>query len=334
MRILDCTLRDGGYVNNWEFDNETAVKIIDGLYESGIRDIEIGILGSGANPKKQTKFNGFDEIKTLLENRKKDCHYYVMFTQENAGNFEFPTCSENTPDSIRIAFFKKTWKDAFDTVIMLKKKGYRVFLQAMATFMYDDNELLEMIDRVNEIEPTAFYIVDSFSTMFPNDITKMRDLVLSRLKKNIGFGFHAHNSIQMAFSNVQTFLNKEFDREIVVDGSIFGMGRGAGNVPIELLMNYFNNSYHTKYDILPILKLFEKHIEPIYKQYGWGYSLPYFLVAKYKTNSAYGWYFNNKGISDLSDLDWCLSQIPDDIRYTLRKDIADSICERLKNGKN
>ena len=112
------------------------------------------------------------------------------------------------------------------------------------------------------------------------------------------------------------------------------MGRGAGNVPLELLMEHFNNSYGASYDTLPILDLYQKYLKDIYDQFGWGYSLTYFLVAKHRTNSAYGWYFGSKGIVDLCDLDWCLSQIPDDIRYTLKKDVADRIYERLINGKN
>ena len=333
MEILDCTLRDGGYVNNWEFDTKVASDIIDALYASGIRNIELGILGTGATPGKQTKFNNFDEIKPLLKHRKKDCHYYVMFTQENAGNFKFPVCGADTPDSVRIAFFKKTWREAFETAADLKGKGYRVFLQAMATFMYSDDELIEMVKNVNEFSPASFYMVDSFSTMYPNDVIHMKEVVLSQLSDEVAFGFHAHNSIQMAFANVQAFMSGECRHDLFVDGSIYGMGRGAGNVPTELLVEYTKNKFGADYSALPMLKVYEKHIEKIYREYGWGYTPEYYLVAKYKTNSAYGWYFTSHGVKSLSDLDICLSRIPDDVRYTLKRDIADEIIGSLKNGK-
>ena len=332
MKILDCTLRDGGYVNNWEFDISTAIGIMDGLYNAGIRHIEIGILGNGATVGKQTKFNNFDDIKPFLKYRKKDCHYFVMFTQENAGNFVFPKCSEETPDCIRIAFFKKTWKEAFNTAKELKEKGYGVFLQAMATFMYSDEELVEIVKYVNDFKPAAFYMVDSFSTMYPKDVINMRNLVLTYLTEDVAFGFHAHNSMQMAFANVQAFMDCECKNDLFIDCSVYGMGRGAGNVPTELLINYVNNNYNTQYKAKYVLDVFTKYIKIFYEKYGWGYTLQNYLVATQKTNSAYGWYFMNHGVENLSDLFWCLSQIPDDIRFALKRDIADNILRRLHDN--
>lgn len=331
INVLDCTLRDGGYVNNWEFDVPTARRIMDRLYDAGIRYIEVGILGGNATPGKQTKFNSPSEIAPYLAGRKPDCHYAVMFTQENAGSFVFPPCGDDTPDCIRIAFFKKTWREAFSTVKELKAKGYRVFLQAMATFMYSDGELAELIGSVNETEPAAFYMVDSFSTMLPDDVTGMRDFVLSRLSPAVAFGFHAHNSIQMAFSNAQRFLEGAPDRELFLDSSIFGMGRGAGNVPTELLLEHLNSTQGARYDVLPVIEAFETDLKPVYEQYGWGYTLPYFLVARHRVNSVYGWYFGSHGITDPLLLDKCLSLIPEDCKYTLKREIADQIMETVAN---
>lgn len=330
--LLDCTLRDGGYVNNWEFDTQTALSVINGLYSAGIRWIEIGIMGQKPQVGKQTKFSDFAQIKPLLTNRKEDCHYAVMVTTALSDNFEYPPRNKATPDVVRIAYFKNELEKTLDLARKLKDLGYLVFLQAMATFMYSGDELDEMLRAVNVLKPSAFYMVDSFSTMYPADVRVMRDRVLGLLSSDISFGFHAHNNIQMAFANVQEFLNVEHERPLFVDSSIFGMGRGAGNVPTELLIEYLNReSNSARYDLSPMFFVYRKYLEPIYCQYGWGYALPYFLTAVHKTNSAYGWYFINHGLTDLVKLDLALEKIPEDVQYTLKSDIADQILKEVQN---
>lgn len=329
IHILDCTLRDGGYVNNWEFDHEVANGVIDGLYESGIRVIEIGIMGIGGIVGKSTKFASFAEAEPLLKNRKKDCKYAIMLTQADASKFDIPTRSEKTVDMIRIAYFKPELKDAIIFAESLKQKGYEVFLQAMATFMYSDKEMDDMIGEINNIKPQAFYIVDSFSNLYPEDIRQMSDRVLEKLDKDIDFGLHAHNNIQMAFANATTFMDVAAGREIYIDGSIYGMGRGAGNVPVELLMDYLNKKGQ-KYNLEILLKTYQDYIQPIFEQYFWGYTHPYYLTASKDMNSVYSWFFMNRGIRDIVKLNAALDMIQDNSKYTLMKVEAEEIAERIK----
>ena len=327
--LLDCTLRDGGYVNNWEFNNETALAIIDGLYDSGVRWIEIGIMGNDSLVGKQTKFSKISETRIFCLKKKKDCHYAVMVTATEFENHVFPICSDETPDVIRLAFFKPEFENCLEYARALKEKGYLVFLQAMATFMYDSEEMSYMIERINELKPYAFYMVDSFSTMYPNDVAEMRDYVLSLLDKDICFGFHAHNNIQMAYANVQEFLKKSSSSQLFVDGSIFGMGRGAGNAPTELLMTYLNNNFDGSYNVLNTLLLYENHLEEINKKYGWGYTLPYYLTAEKELNSAWGWFFMSNGVKAIRALEEAFSKVPDNMAYTLDFKIGTSILEEL-----
>ena len=234
--LLDCTLRDGGYVNNWEFGAKTALQIRDALYDSGIHYIELGIMGRDSTAGRQTKFASFDEVQPLLEGRRPGCQYCVMITQAELSNawLEIPPRSKTAVDIIRLAYFKPEKSSALISAHKLKEKGYEVFLQAMATFMYTKDELSTMIKEINCLQPAAFYIVDSFSTMYNEDVQMMAEFSLENLADNIYLGFHAHNNIQMAFSNAITFINMQTDRRLMIDGSIFGMGRGAGNVPLEL----------------------------------------------------------------------------------------------------
>ncbi len=329
--ILDCTLRDGGYVNDWRFDTETAKAIIDGLYSAGVRWIEVGIMGMNPQIGKQTKFSDLKEIRPLLENRKSDCHYSVMLTTSSSDNFTFPECSLDTPDVIRIAYFKPEIEKTLVLARALKEKGYIVFMQSMATFMYSKDELHDLVKEINRLKPCAFYMVDSFSTMYPTDIVRMRDDILSVLDKDILFGFHAHNNIQMAFANVQEYMRGNEDRDLFIDGSIYGMGRGAGNVPVELLMKYLNEFYGYNFNISIVLDLYEKYLQDIYKEYGWGYTLPYYLTAANHVNSAWGWYFMSKGIDSLNTLEKAIKMVPKEWTYTLKPAIGEEILRKVKS---
>lgn len=329
IRILDCTLRDGGYVNNWEFDADTARHIIEGLYQSGIRSIEIGILGGGGIPQKSTKFSDFAEICSLLADRHMDCRYAVMVNQSEIAGFDFPMRCENTVDIVRVAFYKNELVKAAESAKMLKDKGYEVFMQAMATFMYSDTELEQLIARVNIIKPKAFYMVDSFSNLYTEDVRHMKNIVLKCLDHDIDFGFHAHNNIQMAYANTVEFMKTETGRTLYVDGSIFGMGRGAGNVPTELLMEYLNK-HGAEYSILSILDISEKYIKPIFEKNYWGYSHPYYLTASKDMNSVYSWYFMSHGIEEIVKLNGLLEKIEIENRYKLVRTDADTAMEEYE----
>lgn len=321
--VLDCTLRDGGYVNNWEFDRETVIRVMDGLYEAGVRYIELGIMGMGGEEGKSTKFSDFSQVEPILQHRRDECNYAVMLTQAEAAKFEIPVRSEKTVDLIRIAFFKVELSDAIETARKLMQKGYQVFMQAMATFMYSDDELADMIRMINELQPDGFYIVDSFSTMYNDDVRNMAEFVLARLSPKIQFGFHAHNNIQMAYSNVMEFFALPTERTLIADGSIYGMGRGAGNVPLELLMEHLNKKRGGQYDIIKVLEIFQEDIRPIFEKYYWGYSPEYYLTASKDINSVYSWYLSNHGVTDLRDFDAILDRLPMEIRYTLSRKAAD-----------
>lgn len=323
-KLLDCTLRDGGYVNNWEFDQDTVFRVMDDLYDAGVRYIEVGIMGKGGAGGSGTKFSSFEQIEPLLTHRQKGCSYAVMLNQAEASSYDIPPRSEKTVDLIRIAFFKQECESALKKAQELAEKGYSVFLQAMATFMYSDEELERLVEQVSRVKPAGFYIVDSFSTMYRQDVQRMANIVAPRLSKDVQFGFHAHNNIQMAYSNVITFFETLPNRPLIADSSIYGMGRGAGNVPTELLMEHLNKVHQGRYDITKVLVLFQDKIRPIFEKYFWGFSPTYYLTASKNMNSVYGWYFSEKGITDIREMDELLEKIPPEIRYTLSREVANA----------
>ena len=333
--LLDCTLRDGGYVNDWEFDNNTASRILEGLYQAGIDIIECGIMGKCSTSGKTTKFTSFTEIEPLLQDRKKDCLYAVMLNFAEKDSFIIPEYSEKTVDCIRIAFFKNEWENSIKYAVSLKDKGYKVFLQAMATYMYSEADLLQLLSEINRIMPESFYFVDSFCTLYNDDVLKIGRFIDKNLHPNILLGFHAHNNIQMAFSNTITFFQMPSERKkVIADSSIYGMGRGAGNVATELIMNYLNTRHNANYHVEYILELFDKYFRAMFKKYFWGYTLDYYLTAIKDINSAYSWYLQQKGVTNILEINSILDQIPDEQKYTLISKTIDQALLSIQKGSN
>lgn len=323
LYLLDCTLRDGGYVNDWNFNNDTAKNVLDLLDKAQVDIIECGILGKKTCQEETTKFNSIESMESLLKNKSPKCIYTVMLNFSERNEFHIKTNTSKSVDGIRLAFFKSEYKEALEYSKYLIKLGYLVFLQAMATYMYNEDELTELIEEVNNQEPFAFYMVDSFGTLFEEDIEKIYYIINKRLKENIVFGFHSHNNMQMAVSNSIKFINLGKSRKISVDVTVFGMGRGAGNAGTEIIMQYLNSKKEKKYNIPIVIEIFNKYLLGIYKNFYWGYSAECFLTAQKNMNSAYIWYLNQKGIKEINVINQILDRIPNEVRYYLNIEMVD-----------
>ena len=163
IRILDCTLRDGGYCNQWKFGFSNVNKIIAGLVESEIDIIEVGFINEKiVYDKDITKFDTINRISDFIPENKEKKLFVAMLNLGDYDISKLPEYDENSIDGIRVAFHKKGMDDALKVCSQIKQKGYKVFVQAMVSLCYTDEEFLSMIRKVNEIQPYAFYIVDSF----------------------------------------------------------------------------------------------------------------------------------------------------------------------------
>ena len=336
IKILDCTLRDGGYVNDWKFSRKSFDDIIVGLQEVGIDVIEVGMMVKNSTEEFTTKFTDFSHIPDLPRIKDSRSIFTVMFTYGEAKGVSVPERKPDGIEAIRLAYFKNDYRESLKLAEDFKQKGYGVFLQAMATFMYSESELREMLLQVNRLEPLYFCMVDSFGVMYNEDVRQMFNTVDSVLAPEIGLGFHAHNNQQLAFSNAIAFMDaaKKSARNICVDASIYGMGRGAGNVNLELIANYLNRKAAATYDAEKILELWREHLSADYEKYFWGYSWEYFLTACNETNSAYIWYLKTKSVTDMDTIKNILNEIPPEHRYTLRRDVVNPLIEKYKGNSN
>lgn len=279
ISILDCTLRDGGYVNDFNFGIKRINKVREKLQDANIEIIECGFLQSGKNDPEKTLYGNVESIN--VPEKQNSQMYVAMIAIGDITADEIAPYRPGYIDGIRISFHNgsKEWDDAKLLAKDVMAKGYKVFIQPIGTAFYSDSELLSLIEDVNELDPFAFYIVDTLGSMYKNDLLRLFFLVDHNLNNNICIGFHSHNNMQLSFANAMTLLELHTDRHVILDSSVFGMGRGAGNLNTELITHFINKNLEKRYDLVPILELIDDVILPIYKYASWGFSEPYYLSA-------------------------------------------------------
>ena len=311
LKLLDCTMRDGGYLNDWEFGHDTMTSIFERLVSSGIDIIEVGFLDERRN---------FDINRSIMPNTQSVQEIYGNIDKGNAmivGMIDYGTCSikhiqpcnESYLDGIRVIFKKHVMHEAINFCKQIKELGYKVFTQAVSITSYNDEELLELIELVNDLQPYAVSMVDTYGLLHQDNLIHIFDIMDANLNSQICIGYHAHNNFQMGYANCIEILNKKVDRTILVDATLYGMGKSAGNTPIELISMYMNENLGKKYDISQMLEAIEINIMDIYNNIPWGYNLFYYISAANKCHPNYVSYLMNKrtlSIKSINELLKCI----------------------------
>ncbi len=310
IKILDCTLRDGGYINRWNFGERSIKKIISKLSQSHIDIIECGFIEDVEFDRNKTLFNSVEKIREYIEPKNKSVSYVGMIAQPYISIDKISQCDGKSIDGIRVTFHEEEIEEALKYGKQLMDKGYKVFIQPVGTTSYSDAKLLRLINKVNDLRPYAFYLVDTLGIMYKNNLLRMFHLLDNNLDESISIGFHSHNNLQLSFSNAQELLMLHTKRDIIIDSSVFGMGRGAGNLCTELLTNYVNENIEDKYDTIPLLEIVDEHLSNIFTELKWGYSIPYFLAAVTNCHPNYASYLMNKQTISVKVINSILKQLP------------------------
>ena len=285
VNILDCTLRDGGYLIDSQFGNTAIKGIIRGLTESGVDVIECGFLKDEPHQNGNTVFNNASQLRSFLPEDRKQASYVCLADYSRYHIDQLEPYDGSSIDGVRACFFKEERYEVIDFCKRIINKGYKLYVQPVDILGYTDSELLELIDMVNDLEPYAFSIVDTFGSLYREDLQRVFHLVHHNLWANARIGFHSHNNLQMSFSLSQEFIEMSQGlRDVVVDSSMAGMGRGAGNTNTELVMQYMNRKFNSGYDIDIVLDLIDNYIDGFHNQYEWGYSIPYFLAGSHSAH--------------------------------------------------
>lgn len=276
IKVLDCTIRDGGLINKWQFSDELVRETYKRVAEAGIDYMEIGYKASKSqfDPKEYGKwrFCNDEDIKRLLDGIELKSKLSCMVDIGRVEKEDILPKSESPFSLIRVACYLKDIDKAILLSDMFLDQGYETTINIMAVSTNLEKDIDEGLIQLSNSAVPNVYIVDSYGSMYSEDITWLVNKYKEFLP-NKTLGIHCHNNRQMAFSNtVQAII----DGCNMLDASTFGIGRGAGNCPLELLTDFLKNP---RYNVRPVLQLIEDHYLDLRKKIEWGYLIPYMITG-------------------------------------------------------
>ena len=284
VKLLDCTLRDGAYITESYFGDAAIGGIIKKMQDANIDIIECGWLKDKEYEEGTTFFHTPGDINPYIKNKSNNISYSAMIDWDRYDVDALPECDGKTIDSIRIVFPWGKHREGIEIGKKIRDKGYRVMFQAANTLAYSEEELVDLAECMNKFHPVSLSIVDTFGAMFFDDLDRITCILDRYLDEDIELGLHAHNNQQLAFALCVRFVEimKQAKRNIILDATLSGMGRGAGNATTELVASYLDRKQHGNYDMNSIMDAIDTYMQGFHEKYTWGYSTPYFIAGMYQ----------------------------------------------------
>ncbi len=293
IQVLDCTLRDGGRIMDCKFRDEVIKNISQNLGDAHIDVIEMGFIRDAKCVEytgDSTFFTSVSQIEAFIPKGRNKETSYTAFIDYGMYDFQnLEPCFGQSVDGIRVGFTRNNYKqnkhELWECFRIVKERGYKLFVQGVNTPAYPDIEFLELIQAVNEIKPYGFGIVDTYGSMYMEDAKRVFDLAQHNLNSQICIDVHLHNNFQLAFAIAQEIVRRaDGNRKIMIDATLEGMGKCAGNLNTELLIDYLNRMENGDYDTDLILDIIDDYIQPIRRKIEWGYTVPAFIAGIYRAH--------------------------------------------------
>ena len=279
IRVLDCTIRDGGLMNNHHFDDQLVKAVYQSCVEGGVDYMELGYRASRKGIKVGEhgcwKYCQEEDIRRIVGDNDTGLKLAIMADAERCDYREdIPPKKESVIDMVRVATYINQIPTALEMVKDAHDKGYETTVNLMAVTTVPERELNEGLELLALSEVRAIYVVDSFGALYSEQVHHL-------VRKYMGYckasgkdvGMHAHNNLQLAYANT---IEAIIEGANMLDATMAGLGRGAGNCPMELLIGFLHNP---KYDLRPILDCVQRQVEPLRKKLMWGFDLPYLITG-------------------------------------------------------
>lgn len=280
IKILDCTVRDGGLINDHKFEDGFVKAVYDTCVAAGVDYMEIGYKASkkifAPADHGDWKYCDEDDVRRIVGDNPTNLKLAVMADAERCDyRTDLLPKKDSVIDLVRVAAYINQIPLAVDMINDAHQKGYETVMQLMSISVVKEQELAEALESLIRTPVTAIYVVDSFGSLYSEQV---RDLTVTVLEaaRSAGkeVGIHAHNNQQLAYANTIEALIMGASR---LDATINGMGRGAGNCPMELLLGFLHNP---KFRLRPVLQCIQEVFLPMREKMDWGYSIPYMLTGQ------------------------------------------------------
>lgn len=292
IRVLDCTIRDGGLMNNSKFSDEVVRGVYDACVAGGVDYMEMGYINSLEQfpPKEYGPWRHCkeDDMRRIVGDNDTPLKLMAMADAEKSDyRTDILPADQSVLDMIRVATYIHQIPLALDMIKDAHDKGYETTLNLMAVSTVPEGEVDEALGLLVKSETQAVYVVDSFGSLYMEQVDALVGKFLGYMKDaGIEVGIHCHNNQQLAFANTIQAIVKGAN---MLDASMAGLGRGAGNCQLELLIGFLHNP---KYRLRPVLQCIQEHIEPMREKLGWGYDYPYMITGNLNEHPRSGMAFN------------------------------------------
>lgn len=276
LKVLDCTVRDGGLMNNWQFGDDFVRAVYRTCVDGGIDYMEIGYRSSESAYSRDEngpwKFCDDEDLRRVVGDNDTDLKLSAM---ADIGRIEFediPPADDSLLDMIRVACYVHQMDKAIALAEHCMDKGYEVTINLMAVSKVMERDIDEALSDVSRSRVPVLYLVDSFGAMYCEQVEQLMNKYTSALPGKT-IGFHGHNNQQLAFGNT---IEAIIHGANMIDGTMLGIGRGAGNCPLECIISFLKNP---KLNLRPILQTISEHLLPLQEEIEWGYHLPYLVTG-------------------------------------------------------
>lgn len=276
IKVLDCTIRDGGLINNHYFTDDFVRSVYKALSKSGIDYMEFGYRSSRELfPSKEYgvwKYCDDDKIMKIIDGIESNLKISIMVDSYRVKEQQFLPADESPVDMIRAATYVKYIDSAIELINKCHDLGYETTCNIMAVSKEIEPDIVEALKQLNNTSVDVVYVVDSFGALYCEQVEYLVKLYKKHLPgKEVGV--HCHNNQQLAYANTIEGIIHDAN---YVDGSIYGIGRGPGNCCLELIIGFLKNP---KFSLTPILRVIQDHMLPMRKELEWGYIIPYLITG-------------------------------------------------------
>jgi 4-hydroxy 2-oxovalerate aldolase len=276
IKVIDCTVRDGGLMNKWQFEDQFVRNVYHALSEAGVDYMEIGYLSSESAFSRDEygpwRFCAEEDLKRIIGDTEKKIKLSAMADIGRIEYDDIPPKSESSLDMVRVACYVHQIDKAIALAHHCIEKGYETTINLMAVSTVGLRDLNEALEDLNKSKVPIIYLVDSFGAFYSEHIDTLGAKYIERMPDKT-IGIHCHNNQQLAFANTISAIINGVN---FLDATLYGIGRGAGNCPLELLLSFLKNP---KFKVRPIIKCIEEDIFPWAKKIDWGYSVPYMVTG-------------------------------------------------------
>lgn len=278
IKLMDCTIRDGGLMNKHKYKDSVVKAVYEACVKGGIDYMEMGYKASDKIFSRDDfgawKFCSEDDMRRIVGDNDTKLKLSVMADTERTDPDDILPVDQSVVDMVRVATYIHQIPTALELVTDAKEKGYETTINIMAISTVPEKELDEALEIVAQSDVDYIYLVDSFGSLYSEQVQYLMGKYLRYANANgKQVGMHAHNNQQLAFANTIEALILGAN---ILDGSMAGLGRGAGNCPTESLLGFLHNP---KFRLRPVLECIQNNIEPLREELGWGFDIPYMITG-------------------------------------------------------